>query len=231
MAQLVVERSVSPNSNRLPIRRLGCILVPSEFASGVGMPRHQTHISPSPGPAFEIETSCRRTGHLSSKYDEHARPPLQGVSPGKMSSDHAARLAKAPEDEVLVLWERERGGDLVFCPEAWHSYPPPRVIHKLSPREAWDPKVPFLGCTSEVREVCGAHLAPAHVRTGLVPQCFFSSSFELFKLLCPLEWGHAGPSRLESSMFVQCVHYFNTNARKAYSLLRSCYRGKLFPPR
>lgn len=50
--------SHQPNSNRLLIRSLGCILVPSAFPLGVRTLRHQALISPCPGPANEIKASC-----------------------------------------------------------------------------------------------------------------------------------------------------------------------------
>lgn len=69
-----------------------------------------------------------------------------------MSSDHTARPAKAPEDEVQVLWKRGRGGDLAFCSEAWRSCPLPRPMPGSSAGEAWDPKA-----QSEAGEFRGAH--------------------------------------------------------------------------
>lgn len=57
--------------------------------------------------------------------------------PGTLSSDHTARRGGlAPEDEIWVLWERERGGDLVFCPESGQTYLFPRPVQRSSPHEA-----------------------------------------------------------------------------------------------
>lgn len=101
-----------------------------------------------------------------------------------MSRDHTARPAKAPEDEVRVLWKRGRGGDLVFCSEAWRSCPLPRPIPVGRVRVKPGTRRRSLRPGSSVAHTRARTPPNCPSRSGTLA-CFLCGSFELFKSRYP----------------------------------------------
>lgn len=107
----------------------------------------------------------------------------------------------------------------------------PHPIRGASAGEARDPTAPFPGCSSEAREFRGAHPRthaaelPKVWDLGVLPLPLLGA---LQTPLSPRGRARLGQADWKAVSFAEYVLCLNTNARKASSHLRSCYRRELF---